>query len=119
MIRTQGFIKTACCSFAMKFSKTATRPRFCKKDGWNPFPLNRAAACLLYGGSIDGHYYGSYIDDIPLVKNGFWYFSDRQSPKTVYTEADIRAVYHRPSANFRIAVWDTEQNMLYYAAYDS
>ncbi len=90
-----------------------------QKDGWNPFPLNRAAACLLYGGSIDGHYYGSYIDDFPLVKNGFWYFSDRQSPKTVYTEADIRAVYHRPSANFRIAVLDTEQNILYYAAYDS
>ncbi len=90
-----------------------------QEDGWSPFPLNRAAACLLYGGSIEGHYYGSYIDDIPLVKNGFWYFLDRQNPKTVYTEADIRAVYHRHSTNFRIAVWDTDQGVLYYAAYDS
>ena len=90
-----------------------------RKDGWNPFPLNRAMMCLLYGGSIDGHYYGSYIDDIPLAKSGFWYFSDKQSPKAVYTEADILAVYHRPSANFGLAVWDTDQGVLYYAAYDS
>ena len=90
-----------------------------KVEGWNPFPLDEYAACLIYGGKIDGESYGRRTVLIPPVDEGAWFFLDRQNEKDHYSSEDIAQVYHRPSANFTIAVYDSEKETLYYFRYDS
>lgn len=90
-----------------------------KIQGWNPFPLDEYAACLIYGGTIDGVTYAPRTHLIPPVDKGAWFFLDRQNEKEHYSSEDLAEVYDRPSANFTIAVYDAEKEVLYYFRYDS
>lgn len=96
-----------------------TSQDFYDMNGWHVFPLDTAFVCIIYGGAIDDTFYQPLIDYIPTITTGSWYFKDLQRPQTEYTTDDILKVYTGSSADFIVAVWDLEQNILYYARYDS
>lgn len=93
--------------------------RFNTMDGWHTFPLNLGIACIIYGGIVNNTYYHRYINFIPPITDGYWFFKDFQRPQNEYSTEDILKVYTEPSANFAVAIWDSEQDILYYARFDS
>lgn len=85
-------------------------------DGWKVLPLEEELELLMYGGSRGGSSYGYYFADkagIPKIENGCYYFIDRQQD-TERTEL----LYHR-SYNFSLAIYDLDENILYYCEIDT
>lgn len=81
-------------------------------DGWKVLPLEEELELLMYGGSSYGYYFADKAG-IPKVENGCYYFIDRQQD-TERTEL----LYHR-SYNFSLAIYDSDENILYYCEIDT
>lgn len=78
-------------------------------EDWNPLPLtdNLKRAAVRYC-----HY------AIPhLSENGFYYFYDRSSESN--NPKDDSPVMNRFSCNFTLAIYDNEENALYWFEYDT
>ena len=85
-------------------------------EGWKALPLEEELELLMYGGSRGGSSYGYYFADkagIPKIENGCYYFIDRQQD----TER-TGFLYHR-SYNFSLAIYDLDENILYYCEIDT
>ena len=73
---------------------------------------------LVYGLSDDSYQIGPYLNDgsgnplFPEVVQGYYRLIDRQND----TEQDILERY---SFNFTVAVYDSEENILYYGKQDT
>jgi len=94
---------------------------------WKAFPLSRNIEALVYGIKEETaesvHISGPYLTDengegiIPEIKDGYYYFYDRHSEsEDSYNEEDV---LNRVSFNFTMAVYDSENNVLYYVEFDT
>lgn len=96
-------------------------------QNWKSLPLSRNIEALLYGIKEETaesvHISGPYLTDengegiIPKIKHGYYYFYDRHSEsENPYNEEDV---LNRISFNFTMAVYDSENNVLYYVEFDT
>ncbi len=91
-----------------------------KVCGWKPLPLSENLQLLMYGGEKNGGTYSYEFADengIPEITHGFYYFINRHDEaKSRYSDEDLFSLY---SMNFTLAMYDTDNDMLYYFEYDS
>ena len=89
-----------------------------ESSDWNPLPMYETTTALIYGLSDDSYQIGPYLNDgsgnplFPEVVQGYYRLIDRQDD----TEQDILERY---SFNFTVAVYDSEENILYYGKQDT
>ena len=89
-------------------------------EKWNKLPLTENLELILYGGEKDGTTYAYYLaDDVgfPEVSNGYYFFYDRHS-ESMNSNSD-EDLFNRSSFNFSIAIYDTDNDMLYYIRMDT
>lgn len=92
-------------------------------DGWKPMPLSQNMEALVYGIEEATSSIGPYLTDesgdtiIPEIQNGYYYFYDRHSEsKAPYSDDDI---LNRASFNFTLALYDSDNHVLYYVEFDT
>ena len=89
-------------------------------EKWNKLPLTENLELILYGGEKDGKSYAYNLADdagFPEVSNGYYFFCDRHSESTNRnSDGDL---FNRYSFNFSIAIYDTDNDMLYYIREDT
>lgn len=96
-------------------------------DGnWMAFPLDDTVRALVYGVEMqDGDseiQIGPYLTDedgnplIPEVENGYYLLIDEQAEEGKATGADI---LHRASFNFKLGIYDSDADILYYFELDT
>lgn len=90
---------------------------------WCAFPLSDNLQTVVYG-RVDGDaQYGPYLTDdkgasiIPPIEHGYYYFYDRHSESN--NPKDDTELLSRASLNFTIALYDTDNNKLYYYELDT
>ena len=90
---------------------------------WKPMPLSQNIKALVYGIEEDTSSIGPYLTDengdtiIPDIQNGYYYFYDRHSESTEpYNDKDV---LNRYSFNFTLAVYDSDNHVLYYVEFDT
>ena len=83
--------------------------------GWKKLPLPDNLQTLIYGIRTENKATGPFIGvTFPQVEEGYWYFYDRQGK----TESEER-VLDRNSYNYTFAIYDAENNRLYFCEYDT
>lgn len=94
-----------------------------KNDHWNSMPLSKNVTALVYGIDEDTSSIGPYLTDekgstiIPEIQNGYYYFYDRHSESNdPYSDENILG---RASFNFTLALYDADNNVLYYVEFDT
>lgn len=104
-------------------SGTALADAISDNDNWCAFPLSNNLQAVVYG-RVDGNAkYGPYITDdegapiIPQIEHGYSYFYDRHSESN--NPKDDTELLNRYSMNFTIALYDTDNNKLYYYELDT
>lgn len=95
-------------------------------EGWNALPMDENVTALIYGVTkVEGNSVysnGPYITSgdgqplIPRVENGWYYFADRQSEGNIH---DSSQVLERASINCTVAVYDSDNEKLYYLELDT
>jgi len=83
---------------------------------WSEFPLNESLNLLMYGGSKDNVSYAYKFAEnvgIPKIEHGYYCFVNRQ---TTILDTDI---LNSRSLNFTIAMFDSDNNILYYFEIDT
>ena len=92
---------------------------------WSQLPLTDNLTALVYGKEIDNCDYAPSITKtndgehplFPPIENGYYCFIDRHSEST--DKKDDTDVLNRYSKNFTIAIYDTDNNVLYYGSCDT
>lgn len=87
---------------------------------WNEMPLTENLNLIMYGGIKDNMEYAYNLAEksgIPEIENGYWYFIDRHS-KSTNPESDIE-LFSRYSFNFTLALFDVDNNTLFYYEFDT
>ncbi|SEW22787.1 hypothetical protein [[Clostridium] fimetarium] len=83
---------------------------------WSEFPLNESLNLLMYGGSKG---YANYVYKfaesvgIPQIEHGYYCFVNRQ------TDSEETDILNSHSLNFTIAMFDSDNNILYYFEKDT
>lgn len=89
-------------------------------SNWNPLPLSENLQLLMYGGNKGGVSYSydfAVENGIPEIEHGCYYFINRHDDaKSRYSDEDLFSLY---SMNFTLAMYDTDNDMLYYYEHDS
>ncbi len=88
-------------------------------DGWKSLPLSENLQLIMYGGTKNGVYYAYNLAEessIPLVKNGYFRFYDKQSESD---HADDTNLFGRYSFNIELAIYDAEKEIFYYIKFDT
>lgn len=105
------------------FDEDAVLDEIENNDYWNELPLSENITALVYGISDDTSTIGPYLTDengntiIPEIQNGYYYFYDRHSEsKDPYSDENVLA---RASFNFTLALYDSDNNVLYYVEFDT
>lgn len=92
-----------------------------KQDNkWNEMPLSENLNLIMYGGIKNNFEYGDRFAEklgIPEIKNGYWYFIDRHS-KSINPDEDTELL-NRYSVNFALAMYDADNNILYFFELDT
>lgn len=107
----------------ISFSDSSITETLAKEPEWKPLPFTENITALIYGISTEEGVTGPYVTDedgaaqFPEIKNGYYYFIDRQNQNT--DRHDDSNVLDRHSFNVTIAVYDIDTDMLYYAEYDT
>lgn len=90
---------------------------------WNPMPLSENIEALVYGIEEGTSSIGPFLTDesgdpiIPDIQNGYYYFYDRHSEsKEPLSDEDVLS---RASFNFTLAVYDSDDHILYYVEFDT
>lgn len=91
---------------------------------WRPLPASEKVEAIIWGTEYeqDGEKFGvgPYIlSDIPKPQNGWYYFEDRTEPAGGEVSDSAAALYLSPPRNFTLAVYDSDENILYYVDFDS
>lgn len=83
--------------------------------GWNTLPLTENLTTLVYGIRTDTNTYGPYIGvTVPKIREGYYFFLDRKN-KTYSDDMVLTGT----SINYTIALYDSENDLLYYCEYDT
>ncbi len=91
-------------------------------SGWRRLPMTEVLQTAAYGAEGDGWKSGPWItvngeEGFPEAAEGYYYFRDRHSQAE--DERDDSQLLQRNSQNFTLALYDTENNVLYYYEGDS
>ena len=86
-------------------------------SGWKKLPMTEVLQAAAYGIKEETRRVGPYVtldgqQALPEVKEGYYYFRDRHSQAE--DERDDSQLLQRHSFNFTLAVYDAENNVLYY-----
>jgi len=86
-------------------------------SGWKKLPMTEVLQTAAYGIKEETRRVGPYVtldgqQALPEVKEGYYYFRDRHSQAE--DERDDSQLLQRHSFNFTLAVYDAENNVLYY-----
>lgn len=84
---------------------------------WNPLPLTENLEILIYGKAFSGGRIGPYLSsavEFPKVENGYYFFYDEQSES--YDDGDVLS---RGSYNYVFAIYDTDDDTMYFCTYDT
>lgn len=87
---------------------------------WKRMPLSENLQLIMYGGERDNKTYGYELakkNNIPEIKNGYYYYIDRDSDAT-NIHSDL-SLFDRYSFNFTIVMYDLDTNILYYYEFDT
>lgn len=90
------------------------------KNNWRLLPLSENLSLIMYGGMRDNIEYTYMLADefeVPHIENGYWLFIDRHS-KSINSHDD-RDLFNRNSFNFTLALFDPDENMIYYIEFDT
>lgn len=102
-------------------SGTALAGAMSDNSNWCAFPLSDNLQAVVYGRADGDAQYGPYITDdasiIPQIEHGYYYFCDRHSESN--NPKDDTELLNRYSMNFTIALYDTDNNKLYYYELDT
>ena len=115
-----GFLGDGLTFAALKFSDDRLARQLENREDWRPLPLGRTVTALVYGLEEGNRSWGPYVTGedgqalIPPVENGRYYFLDRQSDA-----GRGEGVLERRSFNFTVALYDADQNTLYFVAMDT
>ena len=115
-----GFLGDGLTFVSLQFSDDRVARELENRADWLPLPLSRTATALAYGLEEGDRGWGPYVTGedgealIPPVQNGRYYFLDRHSDAG--KEEDV---LERRSFNFTLALYDADQNILYYAEMDT
>ncbi|MBQ7131272.1 MAG: hypothetical protein IJO29_01755 [Oscillospiraceae bacterium] len=90
-----------------------------QKENWKQLPLTDNLTSLVYG--KENVYNGITNDDdellIPQIENGYYYFENRHSDaKNRYGDSDV---FDLVSYNYTIAIYDEDENILYFYSLDT
>lgn len=89
-----------------------------ENQDWKPFPLDETAKTLAYGYEDEITSTGSFLKDdkgenlVPEIESGYYTLIDRQPNKT-------GNILERKSFNFTLAIYDTDNNNLYFCKLDT
>jgi len=107
----------------IQLNDTSISDQIKDNEDWNTLPLTENLTALVYGVQTESSSVGPMIHSgdgapvIPEVENGYYYFLDRHSQST--NPEDDSGVLDRASYNFTIAIFDTDQQTLYYMELDT
>ena len=85
---------------------------------WNKLPFDETVETLVYGISNENESIGPYLTDedgnsmIPKIENGYYFFKDGQADKD-------KEILDRYSFNFTVAVYDNDNNKMYFCELDT
>lgn len=105
------------------FADTAFSEQIEGNEEWKLLPLTENLTALVYGVHTESSSVGPMIHNgdgipvIPEVESGYYFFLDRHSQST--DPKDDSEVLGRASYNFTIAIFDTENQILYYMELDT
>ena len=113
-----GFLGDGSYSLVLDCSANSEQAREIVKD-WIPLPFSENLELLMYGGEKDGVEYGYFSEQAnwPEIRNGVYKFVDRNSDAE--DPSDDKEILSRGTANFSIAVYDLDSDMLYYFEADT
>lgn len=89
-------------------------------DNWRDLPLSENIKLVLYGGKKGSVEYVSDLAkrlEMPKIQSGYWIFIDRFGNENKFN--DDKLLLDRCSANYTVAIYDIENNILYYCEFDS
>ena len=118
-----GFHGDGATVIEIQLNDTSISDQIKDNEDWNTLPLTENLTALVYGVQTESSSVGPMIHSgdgapvIPEVVNGYYYFLDRHSQST--NPKDDSEVLNRASYNFTIAIFDTDQQTLYYMELDT
>ena len=109
-----GFLGDGLTYIRVDCSGTNFEALVAEKGGWRETPLTENIHTTLYG---DEEWQGikySYDFLLPEVESGYYYFLDRQSDS--FDDVDLM---NRASFNFTFALYDADEDVLYFVKFDT
>ncbi len=108
---------------SISFDSDKTAKEISQNSLWKPFPLSENINTLIYGSPEEetGPIFETEKQEpiFPEIKNGYYYFLDKQAEKeNMYDDAHVLDD-DRYSFNFVIAIYDTDTDTLHYAVIDT
>lgn len=97
-----------------------------ENEDWKPLPLSKNLNWLIYGEEDDDDENYGYVfrkdndgkNLFPNISNGYYFFYDRHS-ENENNPHDDTDLLNRYSYNFTVAIYDTDNNILYYGELDT
>ena len=113
-----GFLGDGTAMVSLKLKDGSMPGAMAGNPNWRPLPMPDALAEEIYderGWFRDGE--GNLF--VPEVKNGFYFFLDRHDMAADIFDPEGLSDPARYSQNYTAAVYDAEENVLYYLAVDT
>lgn len=83
-----------------------------KNTHWNKLPMSeRLQNCVSL--------YAEEGKNMPIIENGYWFYLDRHSEADNKYDENERYEEFRASRNYSVAVFDTDENILYFYELDT
>lgn len=118
-----GFHGDGTTVIKVQYKGTALAEQIEEHGDWNVLPLTENLTALVYGvhteeASVDPMVHdGTGTPILQEVQSGYYCFIDRHSQST--NPKDDSGVLGRASYNFTIAIYDTDNQTLYYIEFDT
>lgn len=120
-----GFHGDGTTFYALHFSDDSVAKSIAANQDWRPLPLTDNLTALVWGKEIGDTEYAPVITKandwdnplVPQVENGYYRFIDRHSDSK--NKTDDTEVLNRYSYNFTLAIYDTDNHILYYCEEDT
>ena len=109
-----GFHGDGLTFVSWKFTDDKVRNQILESRKWNVLPLTDNLNRLITEAYICDENGDRFFPDI---QNGYYLFIDRHSESR--NSSDDSDVFHRYSFNFTLAIYDTDNDILYYAELDT
>ena len=110
-----GFLGDGLTYVSIRFTPEQAPEDQMQPPYWHALPLSQNLDTVLYSGRFLRNAHEERL--FPPIKNGFYYFRDRNS-KSV-DDTDDTPLFSQGSYNFTLAVYDSDAKTLHYIAYDT